>query len=52
MNPNPSDTLDASAAVVPDVPQWYPGWAQELADFYFSGSACLFILHGNVHDLR
>lgn len=54
MNPDSSDPLDASRAVVPalpEVPGWYPGWAQELADFYFSGSACLFVLHGNVHDL-
>ena len=28
-----------------------PPWAQELADLYFSGSVCLFLLHGNVHDL-
>ena len=30
---------------------WYPAWATELADLYFSGSVCLFVLHGNVHDL-
>jgi AAA+ superfamily predicted ATPase len=34
-----------------EVPAWYPPWAQELADMYFSGSVCLFALHGNVHDL-
>ncbi len=34
-----------------DVPDWYPAWAQELADLYYSGSVCLFLLHGNVHDL-
>ncbi len=33
------------------LPDWYPGWARELADLYFSGTTCLFILHGNVHDL-
>ncbi len=33
------------------VPAWYPPWARELADLYFSGTTCLFILHGNVHDL-
>ncbi|MGE0821346.1 MAG: ATP-binding protein [Candidatus Binatia bacterium] len=32
------------------LPSSYPAWAQELADFYFSGTTCLFILHGNVHD--
>lgn len=34
-----------------DLPDWYPGWARELADIYFSGTTCLFIVHGNVHDL-
>ncbi len=33
------------------VPDWYPAWARELADLYFSGSICLFVLHGNVHDI-
>jgi AAA+ superfamily predicted ATPase len=34
-----------------ELPTWYPAWARELADLYFSGTTCLFILHGNVHDL-
>lgn len=34
-----------------DLPQWFPGWARELADLYFSGTTCLFLVHGNVHDL-
>ena len=29
----------------------FPEWAQELADLYLSGATCMFILHGNVHDL-
>ncbi|HEY7311863.1 MAG TPA: ATP-binding protein [Gemmataceae bacterium] len=33
------------------LPEGYPGWARELADLYFSGTTCLFVLHGNVHDL-
>ena len=33
------------------LPGWYPAWARELAELYFSGTICLFILHGNVHDL-
>ncbi len=33
------------------LPDWYPGWARELADLYFSGTICTFVLHGNVHDL-
>ncbi len=33
------------------LPVWYPPWARELADLYFSGTTCMFVLHGNVHDL-
>lgn len=33
------------------VPEWYPDWARELAGLYYSRSVCLFLLHGNVHDL-
>jgi AAA+ superfamily predicted ATPase len=33
------------------LPEWYPGWVRELADLYFSGTTCVFVLHGNVHDL-
>ncbi len=35
----------------PELPAWYPSWARELADLYFSGTTCMFVLHGNVHDL-
>lgn len=35
----------------PELPAWFPAWARELADLYFSGTTCLFILHGNVRDL-
>lgn len=34
-----------------ELPPGYPAWACELADLYFSGTTCLFVLHGNVHDL-
>jgi hypothetical protein len=33
------------------VPEWFPAWAGELSELYFSGSTSLFVLHGNVHDL-
>jgi SpoVK/Ycf46/Vps4 family AAA+-type ATPase len=33
------------------VPAWFPGWAREFAEQYFSGTTCLFLLHGDVHDL-
>ncbi len=42
----------AKASGVPvKLPAWYPAWAKELADLYFSGTTSLFVLHGNVHDL-
>ena len=36
---------------VVQTPAWFPAWATQLADLYFSGTTCLFVLHGNVHDL-
>lgn len=33
------------------LPDWYPAWAKELAELYFSGTTSVFVLHGNVHDL-
>lgn len=33
------------------VPEWFPSWAAELSELYYSGSTSLFVLHGNVHDL-
>jgi AAA+ superfamily predicted ATPase len=34
-------------AVVP----WFPRWAREFSDQFFAGTTCVFLLHGNVHDL-
>ncbi len=33
------------------LPETYPAWARELADLYFFGTTCVFVLYGNVHDL-
>lgn len=33
------------------LPDWYPEWARGLADQYFSGTTCVFVLHGNVYDV-
>ena len=33
------------------VAPWFPGWAREFAEQYFAGTTCVFVLHGNVHDL-
>jgi AAA+ superfamily predicted ATPase len=35
----------------PELPGWYPGWVREIADAFQAGTSCLFVLHGNVHDL-
>ncbi|HUY33066.1 MAG TPA: AAA family ATPase [Pirellulales bacterium] len=47
----PATTEPAKRNSPPSVPDWYPNWAKELADLYFSGTTCLFVLNGNVHDL-
>jgi len=33
------------------IPEWFPDWAREFAAQYFAGTTCLFVLHGDVHDL-
>ncbi|HZZ71790.1 MAG TPA: AAA family ATPase [Pirellulales bacterium] len=43
--------LATRAGVPPAWPADFPAWAKELADLYYTGTTCLFILHGNVHDL-
>ena len=45
----PQQPLSRSGRTAP-LPAWYPAWVRELADLYFSGTTCLFLLHGNVHD--
>lgn len=48
----PSPTLAASVpGGTTQLPEWYPPWARTLGEMYFSGTTCLFVLHGNVHDL-
>jgi len=34
-----------------DLPGWFPPWAAQLADLYFSGTTAAFVLHGNTVDL-
>lgn len=48
---NPENLPGAEVARKVSVPDWYPGWAREMANLYFSANTCLFILHGNVNDL-
>ncbi len=48
--PEPGQALLPAAEARP-VPPWFPDWAREFTDQYLSGTTCLFLLHGNVHDL-
>src|SRR5512143_1315988 len=34
-----------------DFPEWFPPWAAQLADLYFSGTTAAFVLSGNTNDL-
>ena len=43
--------LSTPALPAGPLPEWYPSWATELADLYYSGTTCVFVLHGNVHDV-
>ncbi len=43
----PARRGDQARGVLP----WFPDWAREFAEQYFAGTTCLFVLHGNVHDL-
>jgi AAA+ superfamily predicted ATPase len=33
------------------LPEWFPPWAAQLADLYFSGTTAAFVLHGNTNDV-
>jgi AAA+ superfamily predicted ATPase len=41
----------AEASAPKDLPAWFPAWASQLADLYFSGTTAAFVLHGNTYDL-
>ena len=33
------------------LPSWFPSWASQVADLFFSGTTAAFVLHGNTYDL-
>ena len=39
-----------SAGALADLPAWFPRWASQLAELYFSGTTAAFVLHGNTYD--
>jgi AAA+ superfamily predicted ATPase len=41
---------DATVRRTP-LPDWFPSWAAQLADLYFSGTTAAFVLYGNTDDL-
>ncbi|PWT83373.1 MAG: hypothetical protein C5B57_06895, partial [Blastocatellia bacterium] len=55
MKPDQSTVANASskqggAGALTDLPAWFPSWASQLAELYFSGTTSTFILHGNTYD--
>ena len=44
-------TTPASARRAAESVPWLPRWAREFSDQFFAGTTCVFLLHGNVHDL-
>jgi AAA+ superfamily predicted ATPase len=44
-------TRTAESLKIPDKLAPSPAWVEQLRELYDSGTTCLFVLHGNVHDL-
>lgn len=44
-------TADVQPRRPTDLPSWFPAWASQLADLYFSGTTAAFVLSGNTYDL-
>jgi AAA+ superfamily predicted ATPase len=40
----------AAGGRLTELPRWFPAWAAQLADLYFSGTTAAFVLHGNTYD--
>src|SRR5262245_56774527 len=38
------------AGALADLPAWFPAWASQLAELYFSGTTSAVILHGSTYD--
>ena len=45
------DATDRRRPKRTELPAWYPPWAFQLADLYFSGSTSVFVLYGNTYDM-
>jgi hypothetical protein len=42
--------VKAQGELCAPLPPWYPAWARQMAEFYFTGTTSMFVLWGNVHD--
>ena len=45
------DPIRAHPGATAALPSWFPLWASQLADLFFSGTTAAFVLHGNTYDL-
>jgi AAA+ superfamily predicted ATPase len=43
-------TKPRAGGALADLPRWFPPWAAQLAELYFSGTTAAFVLHGNTYD--
>jgi AAA+ superfamily predicted ATPase len=50
MTPDPASTADLRVGSLADLPRWFPPWAAQLAELYFSGTTSAFVLYGNTYD--
>ena len=48
MAPDPARPRPGATA---ELPAWFPAWASQLADLFYSGTTAAFVLHGNTYDL-
>ena len=44
-------TVESDRRRAAELPAWFPPWAAQLAELYFSGTTAAFVLHGNTDDL-
>ena len=42
-----SDAPHAVVGSLAELPRWFPPWAAQLGELYFSGTTSAFVLHGN-----
>jgi ATP-dependent 26S proteasome regulatory subunit len=44
-------TPDQASSRREELPDWFPSWAAQLAELYFTGTTAAFVLFGNTYDL-